>query len=693
MESTLSPFVDETYTADRNIVKHCHLQYAKYISKERNVSEEDVLKVLAPVIQPNQGEYKDARMQVLVKNKYGDREVKVMPASQFFSEVEANNYHLSPSMVAYKHSDEEQSVNAIGTEKFLKLRKYYKGLKQKASDEGDEFGKKAFHEIQNALKIFNNAQSGAMSSRGTALNNKSGHTTLTSICRALTSTANFCNEKLIAGNRFYFSPQVVMENMLSQLVTLDLKRMQSVMDRLGMVHATVEQVMAMVIKNSVRYWKNPTELAVIEGFLNNCRPIELTAILCNMDLVGLNTTNRKVLFQFFDDFCHIPGDDDPVNNGDHVKPDNSDRYVLCLSKMMKKPTDEELNKLNAYHILVEEKWRDFIECFLKTPIPPSSVHGIPNMVREVVQTSDTDSSIYTVDLVVEDYSDDMDTKLRLNGVLTYFIRMISIHQHQQLSKNMNVANRHLKRLNMKNEYLFGGYVTTEMSKHYFATQMMVEGVLNKKIEMEIKGVHLRSSNVAKNIKDFAHGLMREILDCIYSGVPLEAAEVLHKAGDLERAIFKEIREGSWTWLSRKTIKGKDVYTKPMSSIYMYHLLWDEVFADKYGKSPDPSYAAVKINNWMKSKSDMEDYYDRIEDKDLVERMKAFLAKYDKPVLKSFYVPSDVLPRLGELPAEMIEGGDIRAIISQNLKSVYAVLEACGLYINNEKNTRLISDEH
>ncbi|TQH36880.1 family B DNA polymerase, partial [Pseudomonas aeruginosa] len=70
-----------------------------------------------------------------------------------------------------------------------------KGKKQAAKDVGDEEAEKAFHEIQNALKIFNNSQSGGMSSSGTPLFNKSGHTTLTSTCRALTSTANLINER------------------------------------------------------------------------------------------------------------------------------------------------------------------------------------------------------------------------------------------------------------------------------------------------------------------------------------------------------------------------------------------------------------------------------------------------------------------------------------------------------------------
>ncbi len=692
-EPMLSPFVDASYTANRNCVEHYHDQAALFLSKKKNVPPEQIKSVLKPHIQPNKNGYKDRRMQVLVKNKYGDREVKVMTTSHFFKEAEDNNYHLSPSMVAYKHSDEEQSVNAIGTEKFLSLRSLYKNKKQEAKEAGDGFGVKAFHEVQNALKIFNNAQSGAMSSRGTPLNNKSGHTTLTSICRALTSTANFCNEKLLAGNRFFNSAERVMENFLSLLTALDLKRMESVMANLGMRHATVEEVMDMTRRCSARYWKGKTAMAAIEEWLHKCKPVELTALLCNMDFVGLMTTNKEVVYRFFDDFSHIPEIPAGAKVEDYPKPDNGDRYVLCVSKLMKKASDLEVRVLNAHHLEMEKKWKDFIEVFLKTPVPPSGVYEITNMIREVVQTSDTDSSIYTVDTVVEAYTEDRDQSLRLNGVLTYFIRMVSIHQHAQLSKNMNVANRHLNRLTMKNEYLFGSYVTTLMSKHYFATQLMVEGVLNKEVEMEIKGVHLRSSKVAKNIKDFAHGLMREVLDAIYDRRQLDAADILYRAAELERQIIKEVNEGAWTWLSRATIKEREVYTTPESSVFQYHLFWEQVFAPKYGAAPKPPYSAAKINCRLSNKATISEYLDQMKDQELKERFAKYVKDNDKSEITTFYVPNDVLPRLGGLPQEVIDGADIRSIISQNLKSVYAALEACGLYIKNEKITRLISDEH
>ena len=269
--------------------------------------------------------------------------------------------------------------------------------------------------------------------------------------------------------------------------------------------------------------------------------------------------------------------------------------------------------------------------------------------------------------------------------------MVSVHQHAQLSKNMNVSEKNLYRLTMKNEFMFGSYVTTLMSKHYFATQMMVEGVMGKEIEMEIKGVHLRSSKVAAKIKEFAHKLMRDILDAVYESRMLNASTLLGEIADLEREIFKDLEEGSWAWLTRSTIKAEDTYTNPESSIFKYHGLWQEVFAPTYGDAPPIPYSAYKVNTKTLSKQKIAEYLEELGDTDVSRRLAKYLEKEDK--LTSFYVPLDMVKNIGGIPKEMIIGSDPRSIIKQNLKSIYAVLETTGLYFINKKITRLVSDEH
>lgn len=687
----ISPFIDKDYNADRNIVGHYHDQMATYIAKTKDVPYEKAREILAKYINPNNSKYKDKKIQVLKKNKYGDREVGVMNISDFFSEVQDNDYHLSASLVGYVNSEKEESINAIGTKLFIDQRNHYKAQRQEARKVGDTHLIAANNELQEACKLFNNAQSGAMSSEGTPLNNKTGHTSLTATCMVLTSTVNMINEQLLAGNRYYNSYTLTLESLLSRLTYTDMSEMAKVIEQFGMEHATVDQVRAMLVKSTKFYWTNKDRFRQIMDFVKKLNPIELTTILCVLDLQGLCSSNEKVLKELFDDFTKIPEIPNGLKEGDFIAPDNKDRYILCISKLTGDATKLQINSLNQHHLDMEVKWENFIRVFLKAEIPPTNIYEIRNMIRDVVLTSDTDSSIYSTDKVVNRHTNTESDALKLNGVLTYFIRMIAIHQHAQVSSNINVSKKNMFELTMKNEYLYGSYVNTPMAKNYFATQLMVEGVMNCEINMEIKGGHLRSSKIAIQIRDFAHKLMRDVLDAIYSRTLLDAADLLFNVAELEREITKDIKAGSYKWLARNTIKDEIHYANPDSSIHQYHKLWESVFSNKYGSAPEPPYSAYKLNTTLNNKTAIATWIAQVGDVNIATKMTEFMA--NKKDLSSFYIPVERMPTLKVLPSEMIQAADIRVIIKQNLKSVYAVLDSLGLFIINNNISRLVSDEH
>lgn len=685
----LSPFVEVDYTSDRNVVRHYHEQAALYLSLVYKYDYEQVLSLIKEVFIPNENGFKEAKFKVFQKNKHGDRVPVIQPAREFFQTVEDNNWHLSPSFVAYKNTMEEQSVNASGTEIFIEFRRLYKGKRGEVPKGSEAW--KAFNEIQNALKIFNNAQSGGMSSSGTPLFNKSGHTSLTSTCRAVTSTANLTNERLITGNRLLLTYNKTMEYFIAQLRYADRDLIESVIKEYNMAYATVPQVMDMVIRCTAYYWNSPSNLRAIELFLTDLNPLELTILLCSMDLRGLYTTNPELMKQYFAEWCHIPEIPEGAEATDYPKPANSDYKTLGVTKLGKNATPLQMNHLNAYHVGLEVKWERFIKAFLKSTIPPTGLFDVKEMVRESVLTSDTDSSIYSVDLIIDDYASDASTGLKFNGVLTYFIRSIAVDQHARLSQNMNVAKKYRHRLNMKNEYLFASYVTTSMSKHYFALQLMVEGILNDHADLELKGVHLRGVKIALLVRDFTTKLMRKILDALYGRTQLDAPVLLKSVADIERDLVKDIEEGGWTWLTKNGIKEEAAYTNPDSSIFYYHEMWEKVFAEKYGAAPVLPYKAYKVNLALNNKTKIKRFFDEHRENALVARLESYIS--ERSNLTSVYIPVDMITGMGGIPKEIMPIVDTRLLISQNLKSVYAILETLGLFIMNRKTSRLVSDEH
>ena len=689
MAQHLSPFMEVDYTPDRNLVKNYHKLAASYLSAFYGHDYNNVLEIIEKVFIPNENGFKEAKFKVLKKNKYGDRVGTIMPAREFFQTVEDNNYHLSPSLVAYTNTMQEQSVNAYGTDQFIEFRRLYKGKRKGVPNGSEEW--KAFNEIQNALKIFNNAQSGGMSSSGTPLFNKSGHTTLTSTCRSVTATANLINERLITGNRLLISYNKTMELFVSTLAFARKDEIQTVIDTYKMNYATVPQVMDMVRRCSSYYWNSRNNLKSIEQFLGMLSPLQLTIVLCSMDIRGLYVTNPKLMKQFFSEWCLIPECPADAKAEDLVKPSNDDYKTLCVTKLGKNATAVQTAHLNTYHISLEQKWGDFIKAFLKADIPPTGIFSVKEIVRENVLTSDTDSMIYSVDLIIDDYVQGEKEELCFNGVMTYFIRSISVDQHARLSTNMNVAKKYRYRLNMKNEYLFSAYVTTSMSKHYYALQMMIEGVLNDHPELELKGVHLRGIKIAQKVREFINKLMVDVLNAIYDKKQLDPAKLLGDVGDIERALIANIEEGGWTWLTKNGIKEESAYANPDSSIYYYHELWNAVFKGKYGPAPALPYRAYKVNLDLSNKTKMKNYFASISDTTFGREFEAYISARSN--LTSVYIPMDMIKAMGGIPKEILPIVDSRLIIAQNLKSIYAVLESLGLFFLNGKGSRLVSDEH
>lgn len=691
--SEVGPFLSEEYASDRNILKHAIGQHAAFLAKTRGEDESEIRANLIKYFKEKKEQFRSRRAKVIIKNKLGDREMHVIPFSSVLKHVQQNNYHFSPSMIAYTNSEEEECVNSIGTRLFIDNRNYYKGLRKKAHKAGDNELYDKYHELQNAFKIFNNAQSGAMSSEGTPINNKTGHTSLTSTCRCLTSTANLINEQFIAGNRFYNTPENTLQSIMARIQVTDLKMVEDVMEKYKLHYPTVDDVMERVIYCSSRYWDSFKFMEIIKNFLKEVSSLHLASILYTLDLVSLFNHNKETISKFFDEFSDLSPALEGKEVKDYISPDNDDKYVLAVSKLPRETSFLDIAALNTHHDYVEKKYSDLMNVFFKSSIPPSGLFDVTSSIRDCVLTSDTDSSIYTVDEMIEAYTSDRQKGIRLNAVLTYFIRMISVDQHQQLSANLNVSKRNLRMLGMKNEYYFGAYVTTLMSKHYYASQQMVEGVMNEHPEMEIKGVHLKSSKIAKNIKDFAQKLMVDTLEAIEHKKTLDAPVILKEIGDLERTIVNDINTGDWKWLSRQGVKDKAAYSNPSGSVYFYHEMWENVFADKYGPAPELPYVGVKMSVDLGSKTKLKEWIDKIEDTDIKAKLEEHFTLAGRDKLGNIVIPMERLQYIQGIPEEIKQAVDYRTVIKQNLKCVYEVLNSTGLYFMNDSITRLVSDEH
>jgi hypothetical protein len=256
---------------------------------------------------------------------------------------------------------------------------------------------------------------------------------------------------------------------------------------------------------------------------------------------------------------------------------------------------------------------------------------------------------------------------------------------------MGVSKQYVNKLSMKNEFYFPVFGLTSRAKHYYAYQAAREGNVLKELELEIKGVALRNSNVPPEITAKAHGLIRYIMDSVMIGRPLNATQILRFVAKVEDGIRQAVLNGSYTLLSKMQIKGAEAYKNPESSNYLHYDLWESVFAETYGHAPPPPYVSIKVPVQLERRADMETWLKGMENQAIADKLRAWLAKNGKDKMGVMMLPEQVLALTG-IPKEIVAAVDIRPLIIQTVEAFYLILESIGIFMKNKDQTRLVSDE-
>lgn len=654
---------------------------------------------------------------VLTKNKHGDREIRQLPFNEYLADVQQKRQILSPTMAAYVHPDENMSLLAKYISGNLQLRKQAKHAMFAADMRGDKLEEAVQDAMQSTYKIKNNSLSGAHCSPYTFLWNKSSHSTLTSTCRTATSYGNANNEKFLYGNRHYYAPDIVKTNFISIINHTDLVKMEQVMAKFSLQHPTVEQVMAMVERCTSAYWRNPDQFALIGKLVSNMSAVQRSAVMFTSDFYHLAQVNpvfvrtllTQLSFKITDPLA--PEETDEWIRG---MDDNMVAYVsvLCaeeldgmsladLRKKVKETGDPiaavRLGKIaaTAKNIMTRlTSYEDFIRVFWVSDNLPSSVYYLPNILRRGAVTSDTDSTIFTVQYWTEWYVGKLDfspTSTAIATTMVYLSAQLIRHILATFSGNMGAAHQDITRLSMKNEYYFPIFTLTSRAKHYYAYIAAREGNVYKKMKTEIKGVALRNSAVPVEITQAAHAMICDVMDTVMKGDKISIVKILGEVARLEQGIRDSVTSGSYDMMHRMQIKGPDAYKNAEQSNYVHYGLWQEVFAEKYGPAPDPPYAAIKVSIRADNRTKLNEWLATIEDPAIRDKMTAWLKKTGRTTISQLLLPETVLAMHG-VPKEVISGVDIRGMIFRMMEAFYLILESLGIYMKNPNITRLVSDQ-
>lgn len=718
-----NPFIlpEEHYQRDLNIIEGYHQDAARYLHLQTGQPLDVCLSFVKDQTRPQKTQgFNDPRALVIVKDRNGDRRRAGASFMRFLKRVEKENLLLSPSMAAYLPETRAQSTHALYIEEGVRARKRVKGEMFQAQREanqaqvaGDLVTARQKKELaamkngeQNNLKINNNSYSGATCSPATILYYKSTHSSLTSTCRTATSYANANNEKFLAGNRHYYSPEITKANLLAIISAADLDKVQKACDQFGLHYPSAEDLVACVRHSSDLYWQGEGHIEKIRRMALAMTPVERAAILYVSDLFHLHKHNPDFVTQFLLELAK-PGDAAMTISDEEFKGYDDDvkmlANLLCFEGVQgrdlgvlkdQNPEIYDQVKATARRIVeVLNHYRPLVEAFWLTRSVPSSIHAFPTAYRKAAVISDTDSTMFTLQYWVEQCFGKVSYSPQAKQVVFAVVFLVSevvMHILALQSANMGVSKKKLRLLAMKNEFYFAVLSLTTRSKHYYASRDAQEGLFKPVPELEVKGVGLRDSKVPPQINRGAKELMEEIIATVKAEQELDMRSILKRVADVERDITRSLLAGSPEYLSTGQIKTQDSYKNADNATYMQYELWRDVFGPFLGETKEPPYSIVKVSLVANNRTEVEAWCERMNNPALATRLKAWLAERKRKDLSTLMIPATVVETSG-VPPEIIAGLDTRKVISNIMGAYYLILESLGIFLQDSKTVRLLSD--
>jgi hypothetical protein len=648
----------------------------------------------------------DPAIQYLEAKTRGNRALYEGTLLGYLKEVKTEQLLLAPSLTSYVAPEVRESHLGKYILGNMNLRNSYKKLKFKAKQDSDPFKMVYYEVLQTTCKIKNNSLSGAHASPYTPLYNKSSHSSLTSTCRIATSYSNAQNEKMIAGNRHYWSPDIVVANMITLARRADVEQIQLAIQHHGLYIPTPDDCISVITYSSNQYWRDLGRVEELRAFASTLTDVERCAFVYSGDLYHLGIFNPELVRGLLDALSTRALTALPEAKGSLFQDEDVTVLATLLCKDITQgisldtvkannPYDYDIVETTAYNIqCAMDTYNSLIQGLLRPTTLPQSVATIPNMVRKAVITSDTDSTIFTTQHWTIWYTGSLNFSDKSYGIgyaITFLASKMVSHCLALMSANLGIGSKRIHRLRMKNEYYFPLFSLTPSAKTYYAYKSAQEGLVFKEMELELKGVALRSSNAPKEVNTGLKEYLKRNMDTILRDNSISIKDILSPVVLLENDIYTNVTNGGHRYYKSVQIKDQSSYVQGADSpASQYHDMWKCVWGPKYGECPEPPYAAVKVSLDLDNRTKLAEWLEKMEDRELSQRAAEWFKKTGKLSITTMMMPTEIITRTG-VPIELIPYLEKRKLQMDIAAPFYVILESYGVYMLNKNTTRLISD--
>lgn len=707
-----NPFAidDKDYTRDVNVKKWYIEMQAAGLAKLKGITFEKAKEFILSKIRPGgEFEFKDPKVNYLERQENGDREKKQTTLSKYIDDSLKAKELIAPTFTTYVSATVEKSLLALFIEDGVNRRDEAKGEAKRAEALGDRFKMLLMTSMQTMFKRKNNSVSGSHCTPSNPLYNRTSHSTLTSNCRVTAALGNANNEKMLCGNRHYWSSDIVINNIVSITKLTDLNKVKNVVNKYNLHIPTTDNVMDVIEYSTHHYWWSTKEMEFIRTLVDKLTDIEKCAFVYVSDLYHLRKYNDDFMRKFIGSLTtkKIDSMAEPIK---YIKSSHEDyvnfAQLICYNETQdkgkeyaKKFTYEQTCTVASTVKNIRDcvtQYSDLIEAFLTTKNMPASMAYFPSCTRKSVITGDTDSTIFTVQDWVIWYKKKLSfdsEAIAVANAMIFFASATIGHILATMSKNVGVEQSKLHDIAMKNEFYYMIYMLTNLGKHYTAAMAAKEGSVYKKMKLDTKGVYLKNSTLPAKITDQANGMMWGIFYDVIDNGCIDLSKYIKEVVDTEKEIMRSIRNSESTYLRTAIIKDASTYTlSDEESPYKHHYFWNQVFGCKYGYMPDPPYDTLKFSVTTSSKKSIQKWIDSIEDEQIKNNLITWVKKYDSKNISTLMLPTTIIVNKG-VPKEIIPILNERKVAADICKIYYIMLETLGIYVQDDKIDRLLSDDY
>lgn len=638
---------------------------------------------------------KNPTVTYFYRNEVGDRSVERISLAKYIKTLCTEDLVLAPTFTCYKSEKKLPSKLAAFVDENKKRRSVAKKESARAKVAGDTVKAVMKNNEQSNMKTYNNSMSGAFGAGGTIFYNPTAHNTLTSTIRSVSSFGNASNERVVMGNRHFYSEDIILFNLICYCSQIDRVEIAAAMGEFGLKVPDVQDVMDTIEYSSRFYIQDPAGMQRIRTFVERMDDIERSAFCYIGDLYRIRVLNDGFMRDFITKLSsrvdgHVP---DAVERIRKIDPQILNyAHQIAFSDMKDRGKEYQQMPIELVSMLVLtsenilstlKEYSSIIKAFFLTKMVPASHAYIQFMMRRSVVLSDTDSTCFSTDDWMLWYFGKLDFSDRafaVCGAVSYLACEAVSHLLAILSSNINAAPERLHDLAMKNEYLWTAHMVTNVAKHYAALTVMQEGDVYGSPTLEIKGVHLKNSAAPPTLIAQGHKLITELLEKIASGQLLNIRGIAQQVQNIEQDIIRSLQAGENTYLKQSKVKDSSAYSLgPEESPYQHYILWQEVFEPKYGRISPPPYGSLMIPTTLSSRLKLQTWLDGIEDRELATRMSTWVARKHKTSLETLYIPNEYVTAFG-IPTEILSVMDIEKITIDLTLIFRIILESLGFFV-------------